>query len=261
MFEEFQGKVAVVTGGATGMGRAVALKFAALGAKVAVVTAHNIAGAQAVADQIKQAGGQAAAFQCDVGNEAQVEAMVAGAVAAFGRIDYAFNNAGTGPDGVRIGFCPLEEVTEEIWDKVIDTNLKGVFLCMKHELRQMHKQGGPAAIVNTSSIGGLRMAPGFGAYGPSKAGIIALTQLAARENAAALIRVNAVCPGPTEGTVLMDNSKASKPEGEEGEKGVIPMGKLGTTEDVANAVIWLCSDAAGHTTGQSLSVDGGMHIV
>lgn len=258
---DFQGKVVIVTGGATGMGRATALKFASLGAKVAVVTGHNIAGAQDTVDKIKSAGGEAAPFQCDVSNEAQVEAMVAAVVEKYGRIDCAFNNAGTGPDGVRIPFCPLTEVTEQVWDTVIDTNLKGVFLCLKHELRQMQKQGGPAAIVNTSSIGGLRMAPGFGAYGPSKSGVIALTQLAARENAAAGIRVNVVCPGPTEGTVLMDNSKSAKPDGEEGEKGVIPMGKMGTTEDVANAVVWLCSDAAGHTTGQSLSVDGGMHIV
>lgn len=257
----FQGKVVIVTGGATGMGRATARKFASLGAKVAVVTGHNIAGAQNTVDLIKADGGEAAAFQCDVSNEAQVEAMVAAVVEKYGRIDCAFNNAGVGPDGVRIPFGPITEVTEQVWDTVVDTNLKGVFLCLKHELRQMQKQGGPAAIVNTSSIGGLRMAPGFGAYGPSKAGVVALTQLAARENAAAGIRVNVVCPGPTEGTVLMDNSKSTKPEGEEGEKGVIPMGKMGTTEDVANAVVWLCSDAAGHTTGQSLSVDGGMHIV
>ena len=261
MFEEFQGKVAVVTGGATGMGRAAARKFASLGAKVAVVTGHNIAGAEETVRHIQEEGGQAAAFQCNVSDEAQVAAMVAAVVDKYGRIDYAFNNAGIGPDGVRILHCPLTQVTEKDWDTIVDTNMKGVFLCLKHELLQMQKQGGPAAIVNTSSIGGLRMAPGFGAYGPSKAGVVALTQLAARENAAVGIRVNVVCPGPTEGTVLMDNSKASKPAGAGDEKGVIPMGKMGTTEDVANAVIWLCSDAAGHTTGQSLSVDGGMHIV
>lgn len=257
MFEEFKGKVAIVTGGASGMGRATALKFGSLGAKVAVVAGHNLTGAQAVADQIIADGGEAIALLCDVSKESAVEAMVAAVVEKFGRIDYAFNNAGTGPDGVRIPFGPLTELTEEIWDVTMNTNTKGVFLCLKHELRQMLKQGDPAAIVNTASIGGLHMAPGFGAYGPSKAGVIALTQLAARENAAAGIRVNVVCPGPTEGTILMDNSKAAN--GGKDQRDVIPMGKMGTTEDVSNAVVWLCSSHAGHITGQSLSVDGGMN--
>lgn len=258
MFEEFKGKVALVTGGATGMGRAAALKFASLGCKVAVVTARNLDGAQAVADQIKAQGGEAIALRCDVSQSTQVEAMVAAVVEHYGRIDCAFNNAGIGPDGVRIPYCPLTEVTEEVWDSTMDTNLKGVFLCMKAELKQMRAQGGKTCIVNTSSVGGIRMAPGFGAYGPSKSGVIALTQLAARENADLLIRVNAVCPGPTDGTTLMENTRASS--GGHTPEGVIPLHKLGQPEDVANAVIWLCSDAAGHTTGQSLSVDGGLHV-
>lgn len=257
MFEVFKGRVVIVTGGASGMGRATAIRFGACGAKVAVVAGHNLAGAQEVADLIKSGGGEAIALRCDVSSEAEVEAMVNTVVETWGSIDYAFNNAGTGPDGVRIPFGPLTELTEAIWDKTMDTNAKGVFLCMKHELRQMLKQGTPCSIVNTASIGGLHMAPGFGAYGPSKAAIIALTQLAARENAAAGIRVNVVCPGPTEGTILMDNSKAAN--GGKDQRDVIPMGKMGTTEDVANAVLWLCSPYAGHITGQSVSVDGGMN--
>jgi NAD(P)-dependent dehydrogenase (short-subunit alcohol dehydrogenase family) len=139
-------------------------------------------------------------------------------------------------------------------------NLKGVFFCLKHELIQMQKQGG-GAIVNNASIGGLKMAPNFGAYGPSKAGVVALTKLAAMENAKAGIRVNVVCPGPTLGTDLMANTLSTDP-GEEAalKEHVIPMGKLGQAQDVARAVVWLCSDMAGHTTGQTLSVDGGMHM-
>lgn len=258
MNEVFEGRVVIVTGGASGMGRATALKFGALGAKVAVSAGHNLTGAQEVADQINVNGGEAIALLCDVSKESDVEAMVNTVVEKWGRLDYAFNNAGTGPDGVRIGFGPLTELTEEIWDKTMDTNAKGVFLCMKYELRQMLKQGWPCSIVNNASIGGLHMAPGFGAYGPSKAAVIALTQLAARENAPAQIRVNVVCPGPTEGTILMDNSKAAS--GGKDQSDVIPMGKMGTTDDVSNAVVWLCSPYAGHITGQSISVDGGMNM-
>jgi NAD(P)-dependent dehydrogenase (short-subunit alcohol dehydrogenase family) len=149
---------------------------------------------------------------------------------------------------------------EQYWDKVIDTNMKGTFFCLKHELIQMQKQQ-KGSIVNTASIGGLKMAPNFGAYGPSKAGVIALTQLAAIENAKNGIRVNVVCPGPTTGTDLMSNTLATNPEEENLLKEhVIPMGELGTAEDVARAVVWLSSDQASHTTGQSFSVDGGMVI-
>lgn len=255
-------KVVIVTGGATGMGRAAALEFGARGAKVAVVTGHNTAGAEETVRLVRQAGGEAEYFQCDVSQEAQVEAMVAQVVEKFGRLDCAFNNAGVGPDGVRIPYGPLTELTEALWDKVMNVNLKGVFFCLKHELRQLQKQGTGGAIVNTASIGGLKMAPNFGAYGPSKAGVIALTQLAAREHARQGIRVNVVCPGPTLGTDLMANTLATDP-GEEAalREHVIPMGKLGTAEDVAKAAAWLCSDDSGHITGQSLSVDGGMHIL
>lgn len=259
MASDMNGKVVLVTGGATGMGRAAALEFASLGAKVAVVTGSNVAGGQETVRLIEGQGGEAMFVQCNVAKEADVSAMVAAVVEKWGRLDCAFNNAGVGPDGVRIPYGPLTELSEEIWDKVIDVNLKGTFFCLKHEIIQMRKQG-KGAIVNNASIGGLKMAPNFGAYGPSKAGVVALTKLAAIENAKAGIRVNVVCPGPTLGTNLMANTLATDP-GEETalKEHVIPMGKLGTAQDVARAAVWLCSDLSGHTTGQTLSVDGGMH--
>ena len=259
MAADIKGKVALVTGGATGMGRAAALEFASLGAKVAVVTGSNVAGGQETVRMIEERGGEAMFVQCNVTKETDVAAMVAAVVEKWGRIDCAFNNAGVGPDGVRIPYGPLTELSEEIWDEVMNVNLKGVFFCLKHEIIQMQKQG-KGAIVNNASIGGLKMAPNFGAYGPSKAGVVALTKLAAMEYARAGIRVNVVCPGPTLGTDLMANTLASDPgEATALKEHVIPMGKLGQAEDVARAVVWLCSDLSGHTTGQTLSVDGGMH--
>ena len=257
---DFTGKVAFVTGGATGIGKTAAKLFAARGAKVVIATAHNVAGGEAVVREIQDAGGEAMFLRVNTTKEADVENAIASIVAAYGRLDFAFNNAGQGPDGVRIPFEALTELEEQYWDRVVDTNMKGTFLCMKHEIRQMAAQGG-GAIVNTTSSGGLAMKPGFGAYGPSKAGVIALTKLAAIESAKQGVRVNAVCPGPTVGTVLMDNNLASNPhEADILKERVIPMGKLGTTEDIAEAVLWLCSDAASHITGVNLSVDGGVHL-
>ena len=259
MFEDLQGKVVMVTGGATGIGRTAAETFGALGAKVVVTTGHNIDGAKAVAEGIREKGGEASFVQCDVSNEESVQAAVAFVVSTYGRLDCAFNNAGVGADGVRIPFSSLTETTEEMWDKVVDTNMKGVFFCLKHEILQMKKQGG-GAIVNTASIGGIRMAPNFGAYGPSKAAVIALTQQASNENAKEGIRVNVVCPGPTLGTELMKNNLSTNPEEEQMLKEhVIPNGRIGQAQDVANAVVFLCSDMAKQTTGQTFSVDGGMH--
>lgn len=260
MAQDIRGKVVIVTGGATGLGRAACVEFGSLGAKVAVVTGHNVTAGQETVRLVQEAGGEAEFFQCDITKEEQVAAMVAAVVAKWGRVDCAFNNAGVGPDGVRIPYGPLTELTEEIWDKVMSVNLKGTFFCLKHEILQMRKQGG-GAIVNTASIGGLKMAPNFGAYGPSKAGVVALTQLAALENAKAGIRVNVVCPGPTLETDLMANTLATDPNEEKAlREHVIPMGKLGHAIDVARAAVWLCSELSGHITGQSLSVDGGMHI-
>lgn len=260
MPKDIQGKVVLITGGATGMGKATAREFASLGAKVVVTTGHSIEKGKAVAEEIRKSGGEAIFLPCDISDEESVKACIDEIVKTYGRLDCAFNNAGVGPDGVKIPYGPLTEWSIENWDKVMNTNLRGLFFCLKYELKQMQKQG-KGSIVNTASIGGLKMAPNFGAYGPSKAGVIALTRTAAVENAKNGIRVNVVCPGPTTGTELMANTLATNPEEENLLKEhVIPMGKLGTVEDVARAVVWLCSDYAGHTTGQALSVDGGMHI-
>lgn len=257
--QEFKDKVVIVTGAATGIGRETALAFAAAGAKVVVVTGHNRAGGEATVEAIRAAGGEASFVQCDVSDEAQVAAMVAKTVEIYGRLDGAFNNAGIGPDGVRVPFFGLTELPVEIWDKTMAVNARGAFLCMKHEIPAMLKNGG-GAIVNTASVGGLRMAPGFGAYGPSKAAVIAVTRTAAVEFARQGIRANVVCPGPTLGTELMKNSMESGSSASAGEDDgpPIPMGKLGQTADIANAVLWLCSEKAGHITGHALSIDGGM---
>ena len=259
MFEEFKGKVLFVTGAASGMGRAVAIRFGSLGCKVAVAARRPDAGEETVR-LVKEAGGDAIFVSCDVSSDESVKAAIDKTVATFGSLDYAFNNAGCGADGIHIPFVPLTEVTEGDWNKVIDTNLKGVFHCLKYELLQMQKQGG-GAIVNTASIGGLRMAPMFGAYGPSKAGVIAITQTAAVENAKAGIRVNVICPGPTEGTNLMADSVAAGAQDTEFLLAhVIPMAKLGTTDDVADSVVYLCSRISGHVTGMALPVCGGMQM-
>ena len=260
MFEEFKGKVLFVTGAASGMGRAVAVRFGSLGCKVAVAARKPEKAAETVR-LVEEAGGEALFVPCDVADEESVKNAIALTVETFGSLDYAFNNAGCGADGVNIPFAPLTEVTEKDWLRVIATNLTGMFHCLKYELIQMQKQGNGGAIVNTSSIGGLHMAPGFGAYGPSKAGVIAVTQTAATENAKAGIRVNAICPGPTDGTNLMADSKASGAQDTEFLiNNVIPLGKLGTTEDISDAVVFLCSKMAGHITGCALPVCGGMQM-
>jgi len=256
---DFKGKVVIVTGGATGIGRAAAIEFGKLGARVVVATGSNVAGGEDTVKTIRDAGGVAIFVKCDVSNEKEVEALVAKTVETYGRLDCAFNNAGIGPDGVRIKFCSLVDLEESVWDRVMAVNARGVFLCMKHEIRQFLKQGGGGSIVNTSSVGGLRMAPGFGAYGPSKAAVIAVTRTAAVEYAKDGIRCNVVCPGPTLGTELMKNSMATGGAAAGGEDGPpIPLGRMGTVEDVARAVVWLSSDYACHITGHALSVDGGM---
>ncbi|MCD8322567.1 MAG: glucose 1-dehydrogenase [Oscillospiraceae bacterium] len=256
--EDFKGKVVIVTGAATGMGRDAALAFGREGAKVVAVTGHNAAAGEETAQAIRNAGGEAVFIQCDVSDEEQVEAMVEKTLAVYGRLDCAFNNAGIGPDGVRVPFTALTETPVELWDRTMAVNARGVFLCLKHEIPAMLKTGG-GAIVNTASVGGLRMAPGFGAYGPSKAAVIAVTQTAAVEYAKQGIRVNAVCPGPTLGTELMKNSQATGGAAAGGDDGPpIPLGKFGQVEDITNAVLWLCSEKAGHITGHALSVDGGM---
>jgi NAD(P)-dependent dehydrogenase (short-subunit alcohol dehydrogenase family) len=253
----FNGKTAIVTGASSGIGRRAALEYAKRGAAVAAV---DIEDARQTVKTIEEAGGTAAFFRCDIADEEQVAKMVRDVTERFGRLDIAFNCAGVGPDGVRFPYTLLTETAAEDWKKIIDINLTGTFFCLKHELLQMRKQGF-GAIVNTSSTGGDRFAPGFNAYGPSKAGVIALTEMASNENARSGIRVNAVCPGPTYGTQMMNNTISADAKMEKlVTEQIVPMGKFGRMEDVVEAVLWLSSELAGHTTGQSLFVDGGMHV-
>lgn len=259
MVQDLEGKVALVSGAGAGIGAVSAQEFASLGAKVAVVD-MDLDAARKTVDTIVNAGGTAKAFACNITDEEQVEATIAAIVAEYGALDCAFNNAGIGPDGVRIPYGPLVETDAATWRKICEVNLTGTFLCVKHELIQMKKQG-HGAIVNAASIGGVRMAPGFGAYGPSKAAVIALTELAALEAAGDGIRVNVIAPGPCGDTTLMANTLATDPGQDKVlEEHVIPLKKLARPIDIARAAAWLCSDMSGHTTGQRISVDGGMHV-
>jgi NAD(P)-dependent dehydrogenase (short-subunit alcohol dehydrogenase family) len=254
MASGIQGKAVIITGGASGIGRATALEFARQGAKVFIATARSLAAAEETVAQVKALGGEAAFCQCDVSNEESVAAMVAQAVAAFGRIDFAFNNAGVGADGVTLPFVPLTELSEADWDCVVQTNLKGVFLCMKHELRHMRSQGG-GVIINTSSTSANHVMPGFGAYPAAKSGINVLTKLAAVENKDAGVRANVVAPGPTKGTGMSDRLLSAMKPGEGP-----PVHLMGTTEQVAGVVVWLCSEEASFVNGNIISVDGGLDI-
>jgi len=257
MDKKFQGKVALVTGGASGIGKVTARIFAREGAKVIVSTDRNISGGEDTVRLIKEAGGEALFVKCDVSRAAEVESMVEKCVEAYGRLDYAFNNAGIGPDGKRVPVVNIADCPEEIWDRTIDINLKGVFLCMKYEIRQMLKQK-YGAIVNTSSVGAMKPVPGFCAYSASKSGLIALTRTAALECATSGIRANVILPGPTEQTLLFEYLTGTHPEEREKMLNVVPMKRVAKPEDMAEAVIWLCSDEASFVTGHAMPVDGGM---
>lgn len=254
---DFKDKIVIITGGTSGIGKNTAIEFSKRGAKVIALTLDR----QEVCEKaIEEIGNGAEYIKCNVASHEDVKSAIEYVVNKYGRIDCAFNNAGIGPDGVRMPYESLTEISVETWDKVVDVDMKGVFLCLKYELLQMQKQG-YGAIVNTASIGGYKMAPGFAAYGPAKAAVIALTEMAAIENAANGIRVNCICPGPTGGTELTKNTLASDPAQEEILKEhVIPMKKFATPTEVSNAVLYLCSDLASHTTGQKIFIDGGMHI-
>jgi NAD(P)-dependent dehydrogenase (short-subunit alcohol dehydrogenase family) len=257
MAKSFEGRVALVTGGASGIGRVTAQIFAQEGAAVIVSTDANIQGGEETVRLIKDASGEATFVRCDVTKALDVEAMVDKAVALYGRLDYAFNNAGIGPDGGRIPLVYVADCPEEIWDLTLNVNLKGIFLCMKYELRQMLKRK-YGAIVNTSSVGAMKAVAGFGAYDASKCGVIGLTKAAALEYATSGIRVNVLCPGPTDRTRLMELLTQHHPEEREHINSVIPMKRLAQPEEMARVAIWLCSDAASFVTGCTLPVDGGM---
>lgn len=243
----FDGKVALVTGAGSGIGRTSAQTFAREGAKVAVVDIAQEGGLGTVA-LIRGAGGDAIFIRCDVAKQSDVEAMVNTVVATYGRLDYAFNNAGIGPV-VSIVAC-----TEDEWDAVNNINLRGIWLCLKHEIPEILKQGG--AIVNTASVSGLVGLPGMGPYAASKHGVVGLTKVAAMEYAKAGIRVNAVCPGVIK-TPMLEQALIANPDVAKTWDALHPMGRIGEPREVAEAVVWLCSDRASFITGQALAIDGG----
>ncbi len=247
MTGQLQDKVALVTGGSSGIGRATALKFAARSAKV-VIADLNFEGGEGTVRSIKNAGGEAIFVRADVALATEVEALVSQAVQVYGRLDAAFNNAGISIEG------RVHEVSEEEWDRLLGINLKGVWLCMKYELIQMLKQGS-GAIVNMSSIWGLVGMTGEAPYVASKHGVSGLTKAGALDYAGEGIRVNEVCPGlihtPMTANTLGDPVRRERVVSKE------PIGRPGTPEEVAEAVVWLCSDAASFVTGHSLVVDGG----
>jgi len=246
--ESFAGKVAVVTGAATGIGRQAALCFAQAGAQVALLDT-TVAAAEDTAHEITQLGAQAIVLRTDVSIADDVRAALDATVDTFDRLDIAFNNAGIAPRGT-----PVAELDEDEWDRTIAVNLKGAWLCMKHECRHMLKFGG-GAIVNTSSIMGLVSGPGLSAYSASKSGVIGLTRAVAIDYASRGIRVNAVCPGGIANTAITD-----RPENRDDMARLMqatPMARLGEPRDIADRVMWLCSPAARFVTGQALAVDGG----
>ncbi len=244
-------KTALVTGGGSGIGRAASLAYAKDGARV-VVADVNVEGGEETVQMIKEAGGEAILVHADVSNPEDTQAMVDQAVAAFGSLDCAFNNAGIGGGRDRL---LTADYLEEDWDRVISINLKGVWLCMKAEIPQMLKQGS-GAIVNTASIAGLVGLSGTVAYVAAKHGVTGLTKAAAMEYAKSGIRVNAVCPGYIE-TPLVQGIFDRVEGYRERVAARHPMDRLGEPEEIAQAVVWLSSDAASFVTGHNMPVDGG----
>ena len=246
---QLDGKVALITGAGSGIGRASALAFAREGAKVAAADIV-VEGGEETVRMVKEAGGEAFFIKVDVSNAADVEAMVNAVVDTYGRIDCAYNNA-----GIEGRLASTDEYPEDMFDKVIDINLTGVWLCMKYELPHMLKQGG-GAIVNTASGAGLIGVAGMSAYVASKHGVVGLTKTAALEYAKSGIRVNAVCPGVIQ-TPMMERITADQPQLGEAVVAAEPVGRAGKPEEIAESVVWLSSDAASFVTGHAMSVDGG----
>jgi NAD(P)-dependent dehydrogenase (short-subunit alcohol dehydrogenase family) len=250
---DFSGKVALVTGAAAGMGLATARAFAEAGAAVVLADFKEDA-VKAAAGKLVAAGRKALAVRCDVSDDAQVAAMADRAVAEFGRLDAAFNNA-----GVMARIAPTADSTREDWDRVIGVNLRGVWSCMKHELRQMERQGS-GAIVNNASVGALTGNPGIASYIASKHGVVGLTRTAALEYVKRGIRVNAVNPGLIDTQIARDVVNGDEQAYAEIAKHV-PIGRAGRPEEIASVVLWLCSPGASYVVGHALTVDGGMTVV
>jgi NAD(P)-dependent dehydrogenase (short-subunit alcohol dehydrogenase family) len=243
------GKVAIVTGGSSGIGRATAIAFAKAGAKVVVAARREPEGEETV-HLLREAGGEGLFVKTDVTQSADIEVLIQKAVTTFGRLDCAFNNAGSGKAG------KIVDLTAADWDYEINVNLKSIWLCMKHEIPAMQKSGG-GAIVNMSSQGALIGIAGYGAYGAAKAGVIALTRAAAAEYSSEQIRINSVSPG----AIKTDLWAGAPPEMLEQVAAGIPLKRIGEPDDIASAVVWLCSDGAAFVTGHNLVIDGGFTSV
>jgi NAD(P)-dependent dehydrogenase (short-subunit alcohol dehydrogenase family) len=252
MTRDLEGKRALVTGGASGIGRATALAFAREGARVAVADIMQDA-AQRTVNEIKAMGGQALAIACDVTDDDAVKAMIAATVDAFGSLDCAFNNAGIAPYQVNAGGQKIADVAPEAWRRLIDVNLTGVWLCLRHEVAEMRAQGSGGVIINTASILGLVGTATSSAYVAAKHGVVGLTKVAAADHAEDNIRVNAVCPGYIE-TPMTEETMRRR-----GERIMarVPMARMGKAAEIAEAVVWLCSPKASFVTGVSWAVDGG----
>jgi len=252
MTRNLEGKSALVTGGASGIGRATALAFAREGARVAVADILEEA-AQNTVSEIKAMGGQALAIACDVTDDDAVKAMIAVTVDAFGCLDCAFNNAGIAPYQVNAGGQKIADVAPEAWRRLIDVNLTGVWLCLRHEVAQMRAQGSGGVIINTASILGLVGSATSSAYVAAKHGVVGLTKTAAADHAEDNIRVNAVCPGYIE-TPMTEETMRRR-----GGRILarVPMARMGKAGEIAEAVVWLCSPKASFVTGVSWAVDGG----
>ena len=246
----FEGKVALVTGAASGLGLATAKAFAESGASVALADWNEHA-VRSAADELAAQGHRALAIHCDVADDAQVESMVEQTVATFGRLDAAYNNA-----GVQNILAETTDTIREDFDRVMGINLRGEWSCMKFELQQMRKQRS-GSIVNCSSLGGLVGGAERGIYHAAKHGVLGFTKSAALEYAARGIRINAVCPGLIWTPMADQMVEAGQGDSLKAMEQSVPMGRVGRPEEIANAVLWLCSEAASYVTGQSISVDGG----
>jgi NAD(P)-dependent dehydrogenase (short-subunit alcohol dehydrogenase family) len=249
MAGELQGKVAIVTGGTSGIGKDTAVRFAEAGAKVVVAGRREVEGKETI-ELIRAAGGDGVFVKTDVARAADVQALVRKTVEKYGRVDLAFNNA-----GIEGSMTPIVEQSEEDWDRTIDINLKGVWLCLKYEIQQMLKQGSGGAIVNMASVAGFIGSTGFATYSASKHGVLGLTKSAALETARSGIRVNAVCPAVIE--TPMGERLFGDPQIEKHMIGLHPIGRFGKPMEIAEAVVWMCSERASFMTGQALTLDGG----
>ncbi|HWZ82141.1 MAG TPA: SDR family oxidoreductase [Terriglobales bacterium] len=250
MATDLRGKIAIVTGGTSGIGRDAAILFAKEGSKVVVAGRREAEGKETM-DLVRAAGGDGFFLKTDVSKTADVQALVDKTVEKFGRLDIAFNNA-----GIEGEWIPIVDQTEEAWDSTININLKGVWLCLKYQIRQMLKQCGGGAICNMSSVAGWIGSAGAATYCASKHGVIGLTKSAALETARNGIRVNAVCPAVIE--TPMGERVFGAPDMKKFALGLHPIGRFGRPMEIAEAVVWMCSDKASFMTGQSLILDGGM---